>query len=424
MAEKPSTIHTAQEIGFGKRKQGGIKTFAALKHRNFKLFFSGQLISVAGTWMQSIAQGWLVYQLTHSELALGVVGFASAIPVLIVSPWGGVIVDRVPKRNLLVLTQASAMMLAFILSFLSFAHVVQVWHILALAAALGVVNALDAPGRQAFVIEMVGKEDLSNAIALNSMVFNGARVVGPALGGFLLAAFGPSWCFLVNGISFLAVIFGLLAMEVKPRTLSQIRTSTLKQLSSGFQYALTHNEILAILVLAIIFSIFGTSYSAILPAFVDKMLHAGASAYGVINAISGMGAVSAAFFLASNSEAGNRGKLLAGATFLFSTVLLLFANSHSLPAALVLAFGLGVGFMLQFALMNTLLQVYVTDDMRGRVMSLYTLVVFGIAPFGNLLLGSVSEIWGLDKAIGSSAVAVALLSIIVYVTLPKLRKLS
>ncbi|MFN8410990.1 MAG: MFS transporter [Anaerolineales bacterium] len=182
------------------------KPFAALQHRNFQLYFGGQLISNAGTWMQVIAQGWLVYQISHSELSLGIVGFAAAIPSLIVSPWGGVIVDRVPKRNLLMLTQASAMVLAFVLAALSFANIVQEWHIILLAAGLGIVNSFDAPARQAFVVEMVGREDLPNAIAVNSMMFNSARVVGPALGGMLLAAVGASWCFTINGFSFLAVL--------------------------------------------------------------------------------------------------------------------------------------------------------------------------------------------------------------------------
>jgi MFS family permease len=192
------------------------RTFAALQHHNFQLYFGGQLISVAGTWMQIIAQGWLVYQISHSELTLGIVGFASALPALLVSPWGGVVVDRVPKRSLLVVTQATAMLLAFILAALSFMGVVQVWHIVLLAGGLGFVNAFDGPGRQAFVVEMVGREDLTNAIAMNSMMFNSARIVGPAIGGLLLASVGASWCFLINGLTFLAVIAGLLAMQLQP----------------------------------------------------------------------------------------------------------------------------------------------------------------------------------------------------------------
>ena len=208
--EKPASIKTPiDSTDASQRVENAPDTFAALRHRNFQLYFGGQLISNAGTWMQVIAQGWLVYQLTHSDLALGIVGFAAAVPALIVSPWGGVVVDRVPNRTLLIITQASAMLLAFLLAALSFANVVQEWHIILLAGGIGLVNAFDGPGRQAFVVEMVGRDDLPNAIALNSLMVNSARVIGPALGGILLAVVGAAWCFTINGISFLAVIIGL-----------------------------------------------------------------------------------------------------------------------------------------------------------------------------------------------------------------------
>ncbi|HEX7973403.1 MAG TPA: MFS transporter, partial [Anaerolineales bacterium] len=227
------------------RRLSRASTFAALRHRNFQLYFGGQLISVAGTWLQIIAQGWLVYQLTRSELALGIVSFASAIPVLVVSPFGGVLVDRVPKRNLLVITQTASMLLALILALLTFTNVVQEWHVILLAAALGLVNAFDAPARQAFVVEMVGREDLTNAIALNSLMFNGGRIIGPAAGGLLLAALGPAWCFLINGISFLAVIAGLLAMRLPPHVSApHTQVSSLKQLAGGFRYSKEVPEIM------------------------------------------------------------------------------------------------------------------------------------------------------------------------------------
>src|SRR5512147_666712 len=228
------------------------KTFRSLQHRNFQLYFAGQLISVAGTWMQVVAQAWLVYELSHSELMLGIVGFAAAIPSLLISPWGGVVVDRVNKRNLLVITQGSAMVLAFILAALTFAGIVQVWEIVALAALIGVVNAFDGPARQAFVVEMVGREDLPNAIAINSMMFNGARVIGPALGGLLLATVGTAWCFFINGVSFLAVIVCLLLMRLTPRTRELKIGSPWTDLKHGLRYVLLHREILALLMLALI----------------------------------------------------------------------------------------------------------------------------------------------------------------------------
>ena len=237
------------------------RAFSALQHRNYQLWFVGQLISVAGTWMQAIAQGWLVYQISHSEFTLGLMGFASAIPILIVTPFGGLIADAFPKRTLLVMTQTTMMVLAFILSVLTFTNTVQVWHIIVLAALLGVANSFDAPARQAFVVDMVSREDMTNAIAMNSMMFNGARVVGPALGGLLLGAFGAGWCFLFNGVSFLAVIAGLLLMQVpKPATRPQIG-HPLEQIKEGVQYASGQKEILALLLLACVFGFFGSAYS-------------------------------------------------------------------------------------------------------------------------------------------------------------------
>ena len=270
--ETDSTAETTVEVTQPRAQAVRLpKTFRSLQHRNFQLYFVGQLISVAGTWMQVVAQAWLVYELSHSELMLGIVGFAAAIPSLLISPWGGVVVDRVNKRNLLVITQASAMVLAFILAALTFAGVVQVWEIVLLAAIMGVVNAFDGPARQAFVVEMVGREDLPNAIAINSMMFNGARVVGPALGGLLLATVGTAWCFFINGVSFLAVIVCLLLMRLTPRTRILEIGSPWTDLKHGLRYVLLHREIFALLMLALIFSVFGISYNTILPAFVDQV---------------------------------------------------------------------------------------------------------------------------------------------------------
>jgi len=363
------------------------QTFAALRHRNFQLYFGGQLISNAGTWMQIIAQGWLVYQLSHSELILGLVGFAAAIPALVVSPWGGVIVDRVSRRHLLMLTQAGALLLAFILAVLTFAKVVQVWHVIALAVGLGLVNAFDAPARQAFVVEMVGRADLPNAIALNSMMFNSARVIGPAVGGLLLAAVGAAWCFTINAISFLAVILGLWLMDIKEQPRPPSAVSPLRQMLSGLQYTTRNREMSALLLLALVFSIFGVSYSTLLPAFVEKILHQGPAAFGVINAASGAGAVTGALLLAHRISNGKRGAWLAIANIGFPLVLIAFAFTATYPLSLILAYGLGVGFMVQFTVINTLLQTRVDDSYRGRVMGLYTLTFFGFMPFGNLIIG-------------------------------------
>ncbi|MCE7981464.1 MAG: MFS transporter [Caldilinea sp. CFX5] len=399
------------------------KTFAALRHRNFQLFVLGQLISSVGTWMQIIAQGWLVYQLSQSELVLGIVGFASALPALFITPWGGVVVDRMPKRTLLIITQTASMIFAFILAALTMADVVQVWHVVALAVGLGVVNAFDGPARQAFVVEMVGRADLPNAIALNSMTFNGARIFGPAIGGILLASVGAGWCFFWNGLTFLAVIIGLWAMDLPPHQASSKKVSPWQQLRSGVTYANSIAEVRALLMMAFIISCFGITYSTVLPAFVAKVLQQDATAFGALNTTAGIGAIITAFLIARYGDQGKRGEWLAVSAIAFPVVLCLFAVNHIYPLALILGVFLGMGFMSQFTLINTLLQTNISDEMRGRVMSLYTLTFFGFTPFGNLAIGAVAEQWGLSEAIVSSALIALVLSIIVLYKTPQLRQL-
>jgi MFS family permease len=399
------------------------ETFRALRHRNFQLYFGGQLVSVAGTWMQIIAQGWLVYSLSRSEWTLGVVGFAAAIPALIVSPWGGVIVDRVSKRNLIVGSQVAAMLLAFILAALAFTNQTQVWHIVLLAVGLGFVNAIEAPARQAFTVEMVGREDLTNAIALNSMMFNGARVIGPALGGLLLATLGAGWCFFLNGLSYLAVIGGLLAMRVTPHSAPAVANSPWRELAQGLRYVYRHPEQFGLLLLALIYSVFGLSYATILPAFVDRVLHADAAVFGVINAITGVGAFSGALLVARFGSQGQRGRWLFAACLVFPVALALFAYTPAYLLSLGLTFVLGISFMVQFTLMNTLLQLHVSDVMRGRVMALYVLTFFGFQPFGNLAVGTLAEAWGLSFTLALSAGVALLLASIVFLLVPSLRRL-
>ncbi len=399
------------------------RAFAAMRHRNFQLYFIGQLVSNAGTWMQIIAQGWLVYQLTHSEFALGVVSFASAIPVLFVTPFGGVVVDRVPKRTLLVITQSAAMLLALALAALAFTDVVREWHIFVLAALIGVVNAFDAPARQAFVVEMVGKEDMPNAIALNSMMFNSARVIGPGLGGLLLAAFGPAWCFTINGLSYLAVIAGLLLMTLPPHQPQTVRRAPIPQLVEGVKYVSRHTDMWGLLLLAIIFSMFGLSYATLLPAFADTVLHGGPEAYGWLNAATGVGAVISALLIAQFGDRGKRGVWLYVANFAFPVVLGVFAIIPHLAPSLLLACLLGMGFMTHMTMSNTLLQTRVEDEFRGRVMSLFTLTFFGLSPFGNLLIGALGQQFGLMPAIIFSAALTWLLSRLVFRLAGNIREL-
>lgn len=399
------------------------KTFAALGHRNYQLYFIGQLISVAGTWMQVIAQAWLVYQISHSEFALGVVGFASSIPVLFITPWGGVTADMLPKRTVIVITQTLSMLLAFILAVLCFTNVVQVWHIVVLAVLLGIVNSFDMPARQAFVVEMVGREDLTNAIAMNSMMFNGARVVGPAIGGILLATLGSSWCFLINGLSFFAVIVGLLLMRLSPTSSQPDLSRPWQHLVAGVKYTAGRSEIVALLALSAVYSLFGLSYASLLPAFTDQVLHSGASGYGAINTAIGFGAVTGALLIARYGIGSHRGKWLLIASFTFPLFLGFFAVNNQFIWALPLTYGLGVGFMILFNSINSLLQSQVTDEMRGRVLSLYTLSFSGVSPFGNLMVGTLSEKWGMNWTFLACAVVTILLAIVIYSLAPKVRQL-
>lgn len=418
-----SPAPNAPSVALGAPTGRQLKTFRALRHRNFQLFIGGQLVSMAGTWMQIIAQGWLVYSITKSEVMLGVVGFAAAIPAFLISPWAGVVVDRVPKRTLLIVTQTISMILAFVLSALVFTGMVQVWQVVLLAAVSGAVNAFDGPGRQAFVVEMVGREDLPNAIALNSMTFNAARVIGPAFGGLLLATVGAAWCFFFNGLSFLAVIFSLFMMRIVHQHVLRENKSPWQQMKSGFTYIAHQPDLRALILLALFFSSFGISFMTVMPAYVDRMLHVGAAAFGMLTAALGVGAVTSAFLIATYGDAGHRGRWLFTAAMSFPFVLTIFAFTQSLPVALVLAFFLGMGFMVQFTLINTLLQTHVVDNMRGRVMSIYSLTFFGFAPFGNLAVGALSESIGLSAALTLSAVISLASACVIFWWTPELRRM-
>ncbi len=402
---------------------GNAGTFKALRHRNFQLYLGGQLVSLAGTWMQNIAQGWLVYQISGSAAMLGVVGFAAAIPAFLIAPWAGVVVDRVNKRNLLVATQAVQMLLAFVLAFLTFSGLVQVWHVVVLAVLLGGVNSFDGPARQAFVVDMVGRDDLPNAIALNSMTFNAARVIGPAFGGLLLATVGSAWCFAINGLSFMAVIISLLVMQIPPMIKRNDPRSPWQQLKSGIAYSMRNPELRGLLLLALFFSTFGIAYMTVLPAFVDQVLKGGPTAFGLITSAAGLGAVIGALSVARYGDSGYRGRMLFAAAVVFPIVLTVFAVTTNFIASLFLTFLLGVGFMVQFTQINTLLQTRVEDSMRGRVLSLYTLTFFGFTPFGNLLVGAMGQALGLSVALIIMAAITLVSSMVIFWRTPQLRQL-
>ena len=391
----------------------------ALRHRNFQLFFGGQLISLIGTWMQTVAQSWLVYRLTGSGLLLGAVGFASQIPVFLIAPIGGITADRMNRQRVVIGTQTASMILAFILAGLTLTHKVQVWHIFVLAALLGVVNAFDIPGRQSFLVDMVGKEDLMNAIALNSSMFNGARVIGPAVAGVLVARLGEGWCFFANGVSYIAVIAGLMMMRVHSPARVSAKTSPWEHLVEGFRFANNTAPIRALLLLLGLVSITGMPYVVLMPIFADKILHKGgqelatligshdlgAVRLGILMGAAGVGALLGALTLAARSGVKGLGRWVAVSCVGFGISLILFALSKSFWLSVLLLLPAGYFIMLQMASSNTLIQVMVPDELRGRVMALYSMMFMGMAPLGSLLSGALSDPLGAPLTVGIGGVA-------------------
>ena len=379
-------------------KSRGLKistnTFSALKHRNFQLFFIGQLISVIGTWMQNVSQPWLVYQLTGSPLYLGIVSFSSAVPVLVLALFAGVFVDRVPKRKLLMVTQTLAMIQAFLLAADVFLGWVQPWHIVIFAICLGTINAFDGPTRQAFVVEMVGKEDLQSAIGLNAVIFQGARIIGPSIAGILLAVIGPAWCFFVNGVSFIAVIFCLWLMRVPGIIGAKSGVNPIAQMREGLSF-IRHNQIVLTLIsMVAVANIFAFGYSALMPAFAQDVLRQGPEGLGLLSASVGAGALIGALIVASLGGFKHKGALLTLGNLFFPMMVLLFAWSNTFPLSMAILVGAGLGFMVQNGMTNTLVQTSVPDHLRGRVMSVYMLVFQGFFPIGSLMAGTIAQNFG------------------------------
>ncbi len=399
-------------------------TLSALQYPAFRLYFIGQLVSVSGTWMQAIAQQVVIYDLTKSELALGLVACAQGLPSLVLTPFAGVIVERMPRRRILVLTQSALMVLAFILAWLQFANILQVWHIIALSFGVGVANALDAPARQAFVVEMVGKEHLPSGIVLNSMMFNMARIVGPALGGLALKGLGPAWCFFLNGASFLAVLISLIVMIVpNPNYRSSARMLIWQPLNEGYQFARTHPTIWPILLLSTVTSTIGLTFSVLVPSFADQILHDTQLGTAALSTAQGVGAVLAGFAVARANGTGRRGQVMVLATILAPITVIFFAFTTSYLSSLPLIGLAGLAFISQYVLMNTLIQTQVPDEFRGRVLSLYTLTFMGLNPFGSLAIGLIAQGVGTLAAILLYGVVTLVgVSLIVW-RAPQLRRL-
>ncbi len=392
----------------------------ALRHRNFQLFFSGQLISLIGTWMQSVAQSWLVYRMTGSALLLGSVGFASQVPVFLFAPLGGIAADRFDRRHIVIATQTASMLLAFILAALTLFHKVQVWHVFVLASLLGVVNAFDIPGRQSFLVDMVGKEDLMNAIALNSSMFNGARVIGPAIAGILVAKIGEGWCFFANAVSYIAVIIGLLLMRVIA-PMRAAMASPLEHMMEGFRFVNRTAPIRALLLLLGLVSLVGMPYVVLMPIFADQILHGGARGLGILMGATGVGALLGALTLAFREGVKGLGRWVAWCCAGFGASLIVFALSRTFWVSVILLLPVGYCMMLQMACSNTLIQVMVPDALRGRVMAVYSMMFMGMAPIGALFGGALAERLGAPHTVAIGGLASLLGAWWFGLHLPKIR---
>jgi MFS family permease len=417
---------------------GGLRWQAAgraLRHRNFQLFFSGQLISLIGTWMQTVAQSWLVYKMTGSGLRLGEVGFASQIPVFLFAPIGGLVADRSNRKHVVIGTQVASMLLAFVLAALTLSHKVQVWHVFVLAALLGVVNAFDIPGRQSFLVDMVGKEDLMNAIALNSSMFNGARVIGPAVAGVLVARLGEGWCFFANAVSYIAVIAGLLLMKVHAPARVSVKTSPWVHMREGFQFVNRTAPIRALMILLGLVSVVGMPYAVLMPIFADNILHHGGQEFasligshdlgavrlGILMGAAGVGALLGALTLALRSGVKGLGRWVSVCCAGFGISLMLFSFSKSFWLSVLLLMPVGYFVMLQMASSNTLIQVMVPDALRGRTMALYSMMFMGMGPIGALLGGALSDRLGAPLTVAIGGFASVIGAWWFAVQLPKIR---
>ncbi len=393
--------------------------FRALRHRNFQLFFAGQFISLTGTWMQTVAQSWLVYQMTGSVILLGTVGFASQIPVLLLAPFGGTAADRFDRRRILLVTQSWAMLLAGTLAALTLTGNIQIWHLLVIAVGFGVGNAFDIPARQAFVPDMVGREDLINAIALNSSMFNGARIVGPAIAGILVAAVGEGWCFLANSVSYIAVLMCLLAMKMIPAVRRELK-SPFAEIREGFVYVATTPPIRALLLLLGLVSLAGMPHAVLMPVFAADYLGGDSGTLGFLMGCSGIGALAAALTLASRRHVFGLGKWVAAACAGLGLFLVTFSFSRSVALSALILVPVGFSMMTQMASSNTLVQAMVPDELRGRVMSVYSMMFMGLAPVGSLLAGTIAGIVGPAETVAIGGTVCLIGATIFALHLPKL----
>ena len=406
------------------RTSDGLKsTFRSLKYRNYRLFFYGQSISLIGTWIQRITTPWLVYHLTNSVFLLGLVGFAGQIPTFLIAPVAGVLTDRWNRYHILIITQVAAMIQALILAFLYLNGTIEVWHIVTLSVILGCVNAFDVPARQSFMIEMVEKkEDLGNAIALNSSMVNGARLVGPSIAGMLIAFTGEGICFLLNGVSYLFVIASLLMMKIIPRVISKSNKHVVKEMKEGFNYTFGFPPIKYIILLLALVSLTAMPYTVLMPVFAKEFLHGGSHTFGFLMGASGLGALLGALYLASRKNVLGLDKVIPMAATTFGLGLIAFSFSRHIMLSMGLMVFIGLGMMLQMATSNTIIQTVVEDDKRGRVMSFYTMAFMGTAPFGSFLAGSLASRVGAPNTLLIGGLTCILGAILFSWKLPRLKE--
>jgi predicted MFS family arabinose efflux permease len=394
------------------------ETFAALKHYNYRLWFIGQMVSLMGTWMQATAQGYLIYQITHSPTYLGLVGFMAGVPTLLFSLFGGWIADRISRRTLLVVTQSAMMVLAFILGVLDFAHIVQPWHILVLAFLLGVANAFDAPARISFVLELVKREDMNNAIALNSTMYNAATVVGPSVAGLTYAAFGAAWCFTINGLSFIAVIVALLLMHIKLEPQPVHSSTAVEEIAEGVRYVLSNPLVLSLTGAVGMVNFFGFGFLNLLPAWATDVLHSGVTTNGLLISARGFGALISALMLASLGGQKIRGKLWMFGSLLMPVALFIFAWVRWIPLSLGILVVIGWSMMLITNNNNSMIQTEIPDALRGRVMGVYVLVMNGAYTIGELTTGAFAQRFGASATAIACAVILFTFGVISWVYFP------
>ena len=406
-------------------KFDGLKSiFRSLRYRNYRLFFSGQSLSLIGTWVQRIAIPWLVYRLTGSAFLLGFVGFAGQIPTFILAPFAGVLTDRLNRYHIMIVSQILSMIQALALALLFFTNTIEVWNVLLLSVIQGCINAFDTPARQSFVIEMVeDKNDIGNAVALNSSMFNGARLVGPSIAGVLIASLGEGACFLINGISYIFVVISLLLMKVKPQEKKRKDTNIIKEFKEGFTYTFGFPPIRSIIILLTLISLMGMPFSVLMPIFAKDIFHGGSHIFGFLMGASGVGALIGAAYLAYRKSVVGLEKLIPLAAVVFGLGLVSFSLSSSFPLSIILMIITGVGMMMQTACSNTILQTISDNDKRGRVMSFYTMAFMGTAPIGSFLAGSMASMIGAPTTLLIGGIACVIGALVFAQKLPLFIKL-